>query len=69
MGDQAWRRLLDTHDQLAIQTVAKHHGSLIKTTGDGIWQRLMDPGRAVRCAFAFVADTKQLREERTSTVR
>ncbi|WP_371259214.1 alpha/beta hydrolase [Bradyrhizobium sp. WSM1743] len=35
-GDQAWRRLLDTHDQLAFQLVEKHRGSLIKSTGDGI---------------------------------
>ena len=27
-GDQAWRRLLDSHDQLALQMVEKHRGTL-----------------------------------------
>jgi class 3 adenylate cyclase/alpha-beta hydrolase superfamily lysophospholipase len=60
MGDQAWRRLLDSHDQLAIQTVAKHRGSLIKTTGDGILATFDGPGRAVRCALALGTASKQL---------
>jgi class 3 adenylate cyclase len=60
MGDQAWRRLLDSHDQLAIQTVAKHRGSLIKTTGDGILATFDGPGRAVRCALALGTASKQI---------
>ena len=36
MGDHAWRRLLDNHDQIARQTVEKFRGNLVKTTGDGI---------------------------------
>ncbi len=59
-GDQAWRRLLDNHDQLARQTVEKHRGSLIKSTGDGILATFDGPGRAVRCALAFGAAAKQL---------
>jgi class 3 adenylate cyclase len=60
MGDQTWRRLLDSHDQLAKQTVEKHRGSLIKTTGDGILATFDGPGRAVRCALAFGAAAKQI---------
>ncbi|MEA2899556.1 MAG: hypothetical protein QOJ84_5171 [Bradyrhizobium sp.] len=60
MGDQAWRRLLDSHDQLAIQTVAKHRGTLVKTTGDGILATFDGPGRAVRCALALGTASKQL---------
>ena len=60
MGDQAWRRLLDRHDQLAIQTVEKHRGTLIKTTGDGILATFDGPGRAVRCALSLGAATKQI---------
>jgi class 3 adenylate cyclase len=60
MGDQAWRRLLDSHDQIATQLVEQHRGSLIKTTGDGILPTFDGPGRAVRCALAFGAATKQL---------
>ncbi|MDB5636490.1 MAG: hydrolase [Bradyrhizobium sp.] len=59
-GDQAWRRLLDSHDQLAIQTVEKHRGTLVKTTGDGILATFDGPGRAVRCALSLGAASKQI---------
>ena len=60
MGDKTWRRLLDSHDQLARQTVEKHRGHLIKSTGDGILATFDGPGRAVRCALAFGAAAKQI---------
>jgi class 3 adenylate cyclase/pimeloyl-ACP methyl ester carboxylesterase len=59
-GDQAWRRLLDSHDQLAIQLLERHRGTLIKSTGDGILATFDGPGRAVRCALAFGAAAKQI---------
>ena len=59
-GDHTWRRLLDSHDQLAKQMVEKHRGSLIKTTGDGILATFDGPGRAVRCALALGAAAKQI---------
>jgi class 3 adenylate cyclase len=60
MGDQAWRRQLDSHDQIARQTVEKYRGHLIKTTGDGILATFDGPGRAVRCALAFSAAAEQI---------
>ena len=60
MGDRAWRRLLDIHDQLAIHTVAKHRGTLVKTTGDGILAIFDGPGRAVRCALALETASRQI---------
>ena len=60
MGDQNWRRLLDSHDQLARQMVERQRGSLIKNTGDGILATFDGPGRAVRCALAFSAAAKQI---------
>ena len=60
IGDQAWRRLLDSHDLLAIQTVARHRGILVKSTGDGILATFDGPGRGVRCALAFAAAAKQI---------
>jgi pimeloyl-ACP methyl ester carboxylesterase len=60
MGDQNWRRLLDSHDQLARQIVERHRGNLIKNTGDGILATFDGPGRAVRCALAFSAAAKQI---------
>jgi class 3 adenylate cyclase len=60
MGDQQWRRLLDSHDRIAKQSVEKHRGNLIKTTGDGILATFDGPGRAVRCALALEAAGKQI---------
>jgi len=60
IGDQAWRRLLDNHDQLAKQAVEKHRGALVKTTGDGILATFDGPGRAVRCALALGTAAKQI---------
>ena len=60
MGDQNWRRLLDSHDQLARQMVERHRGNMIKNTGDGILATFDGPGRAVRCALAFSVAAKQL---------
>jgi class 3 adenylate cyclase len=59
-GDQAWRRLLDSHDQLALQLLERHRGTLIKSTGDGILATFDGPGRAVRCALALEAASKQI---------
>jgi class 3 adenylate cyclase len=60
MGDQAWRRLLDSHDQLAKQMIAKHRGIFVKSTGDGILATFDGPGRGVRCALAFGTASKQI---------
>jgi len=60
MGDQTWRRLLDSHDELAKQMVEKHRGTLIKSTGDGILATFDGPGRAVRCALALETASKQI---------
>jgi class 3 adenylate cyclase len=59
-GDKAWRRLLDDHDQLARQTVEKHRGTLVKSTGDGILATFDGPARGVRCALAFGAAARQI---------
>jgi class 3 adenylate cyclase/pimeloyl-ACP methyl ester carboxylesterase len=53
VGDQRWHELLDLHDRLAKQTVEKHRGTFVKSTGDGILATFDGPGRAVRCALAF----------------
>jgi len=53
MGDRNWRKLLDSHDELARETVDKHRGILVKTTGDGILATFDGPGRAVRCALTL----------------
>jgi len=60
MGDQSWRRLLDSHDQLAQQMIENHRGILVKNTGDGILATFDGPGRAVRCALAFGTAAQQI---------
>lgn len=60
IGDQGWRRLLDSHDHLAQQMIEKHRGILVKNTGDGILATFDGPGRAVRCALAFGAAAQQI---------
>ena len=52
-GDRQWRCWLDEHDRIARQTVEKHRGRWIKSTGDGLLATFDGPGRAVRCAFAL----------------
>jgi len=53
MGDQTWRQLLESHDQIAKQMVERHRGVLVKTTGDGILATFDGPGRAVRLRVVF----------------
>ncbi|MEA2911126.1 MAG: hypothetical protein QOJ15_3207 [Bradyrhizobium sp.] len=60
MGDQNWRRLLDSHDHLAQQMIERHRGILVKNTGDGILATFDGPGRAVRCALAFGTAAQQI---------
>src|SRR5438093_1806085 len=53
LGDRQWRQLLDRHDQVARAEVGRWHGTLIKTTGDGILATFDAPTRALRCAFGL----------------
>lgn len=57
LGDQAWRRLLDEHDQLARRLVKQHRGRLVKNTGDGLLATFDGPARAIRCAQGLIAAT------------
>jgi len=50
VGDRRWGELLDTHDRLARELVARFGGRLVKATGDGILALFDRPGRGIRCA-------------------
>jgi class 3 adenylate cyclase/pimeloyl-ACP methyl ester carboxylesterase len=50
LGDRAWRRLLESHDDAARTAVERHRGRLVKMTGDGVLATFDGPGRAIRCA-------------------
>jgi class 3 adenylate cyclase len=51
LGDRAWRRLLDRHDEVARSEVNRWMGQFVKSTGDGILATFDAPTRALRCAF------------------
>lgn len=50
LGDTAWKSLLNRHDQMCRDTVAKCHGKHFKSTGDGILATFDGPGRGISCA-------------------
>lgn len=60
VGDRRWRELLNSHDRLARQTVERHRGRLVKSTGDGVLATFDGPGRGVRCALAIGAAARQI---------
>ncbi len=53
LGDGAWTRILDQHDELTAREIERHRGRRIKTTGDGMLATFDGPARAVRCAQAI----------------
>jgi class 3 adenylate cyclase len=50
LGDTAWGRVLDHHDQLTRREVDRWRGRVIKSTGDGALVTFDGPARAIRCA-------------------
>lgn len=52
-GDRAWRDLLDRHDALMQQELARFGGRQVKTTGDGVLATFDGPARAIRGACAI----------------
>jgi class 3 adenylate cyclase len=50
LGDQAWKALLDRHDQLCEDSIRRHRGRLIKSTGDGVLATFDGPSRGIACA-------------------
>ena len=60
LGDREWRRLLDRHDKAAQVEVARWHGALIKSTGDGILARFDAPTRALRAALGLCQGAKRM---------
>ena len=60
LGDQQWRSRLDRHDTLARQTISRHRGVLVKSTGDGVLATFDGPWRAIRCALSFSSSARQI---------
>jgi class 3 adenylate cyclase/pimeloyl-ACP methyl ester carboxylesterase len=59
-GDRAWRQLMDEHDRLAREALARHRGELVKFHGDGLLATFDGPGRAIACAQVLVAGCQSL---------
>ncbi|MHB8467473.1 MAG: adenylate/guanylate cyclase domain-containing protein [Acidimicrobiales bacterium] len=52
-GDDDWCDTLDSHDQIAWDTADRHHGTIVKSTGDGLLARFESPSEAVGFASDF----------------
>jgi class 3 adenylate cyclase len=53
LGDRAWRRLLDRHNDVVRQEIERFRGRTVKNLGDGFLATFDGPARAVRCAAAI----------------
>jgi class 3 adenylate cyclase len=53
LGDAAWRRLLERHDELVRRELGRWQGREVKTTGDGFLATFDGPARAIRCGKAI----------------
>jgi class 3 adenylate cyclase len=60
LGDGRWRQLLEDHNALVREEVARARGSVVKSTGDGFLATFDGPARAVRCAEALSAAVRSL---------
>lgn len=53
LGDERWRNLLQSHNEVVRNQLLRYRGREIKTTGDGFLATFDGPARAVRCACAI----------------
>ncbi|MEY2422157.1 MAG: hypothetical protein QOI95_2224 [Acidimicrobiaceae bacterium] len=60
VGDRRWRQMLDDHDGLVEDAVARARGRFVKSTGDGALATFDGPARAVRCAQSISSNVRRL---------
>jgi len=53
LGDDAWRSLLEQHNEISRTQIAHFGGREIKQTGDGFLSSFDSPTRAIQCAIAI----------------
>lgn len=60
LGDLSWRKVLERHDEITREEIARHQGCAVKHTGDGFLATFDGPTRAVRCATTLVERMPEL---------
>ena len=60
LGDRQWRALLDRHDHMVREQLARFRGREVKNLGDGFLTTFDGPARAIRCAAAITESVKPL---------
>ena len=60
LGDDRWRALLESHNELVRHQLATFSGREVKALGDGFLATFDGPGRAIRCACAIREDVGSL---------
>ena len=60
LGDRLWRALLDRHDRVVREQIARFRGREVKNLGDGFLATFDGPARATRCAAAIAQGVRML---------
>lgn len=60
MGDRRWKAVLEAHDDITRDQVARFQGRFIESTGDGVLATFDRPGRAIRAAWAIQESIRAL---------
>jgi len=58
LGDERWRALLESHNELVRRQLTAFSGREVQTLGDGFLASFDGPGRAVRCACAITDEAR-----------
>ena len=60
LGDRAWRRLLETHNEDVRGLLEAHRGREVKMTGDGFLATFDSPARAIGCALRICLAARKI---------
>ena len=60
VGDERWREVLDSHDEVVRSALRAHTGREVNTTGDGFVATFASPTKAINCALTIVDHASSL---------